>query len=837
MADNGLNIDDLQIQISVDAANAVSAIVKLSKSLQSLSETHIDTRPLRGFVEELEELSKNNKGLLELSRNLNEISKAASKFSVKGLAADMASNIKNFGSAEDALYRVENVNGSKISKGMSSLADSIKILDGVGRDIPGIKDIATNIWAIADAGSRLNGVSAAIRQVASALNKTAESANTAGSSASSAGDAIEGAADKTGDLTTESSEAEVQVERTSRSLKDLIASLKGVLSHPIKGFRSLITGIKQTGDEAEKSKGKIGGFLGMVKRVALMRAIRSALRLLVQGLKEGIQNLVEWDYAWGNNTSGAYQTMTELKSLANQVKNTFGAMAMPIIQIVTPAIRLATQALMALANIVNQIARAFQGYGTYMKAVYVEVAAVTDETNNAKHAVKELQKVLFGFDELNVLPSKNGTGGGTGVLNNLGSPIQFEEVASNSKITAVVEWIKQAYRDVAEWLNNNVFKPIATAVEWLDKQIVTFFNDPIGIIQNAWSSVTTWFKEKITDPVGGFFSALGKTVALVVEYMTHPSKWFAGTFDEELKAIWDKVFKDTKAGIENTNRYLDSNPLAPSLEEPKLDPEPIYKDIKHTNNQLKTLKIEPKVTNPKIETGEITSKVDSTNKWLKGNPLVLETKNPTADTSGVTNKVTETNKWLALHPMMPLLNALDGKPILNDAETLVKQGQDYLNKNRLLFKFGLNTNGFSTSVANVWGTMQNTLSGTNFAVPIVGKQGSIDGSDVNAKLRKIQAVAFASGGVPDTGTLFYAGEAGAEVVANMGHNTGVMNMSQMQEAVASGNMDVVNAIYTAINTITREIRDKDSNVYISQDAIGRAATNYQYNQGRRGVAY
>jgi predicted nuclease with TOPRIM domain len=94
---------------------------------------------------------------------------------------------------------------------------------------------------------------------------------------------------------------------------------------------------------------------------------------------------------------------------------------------------------------------------------------------------------------------------------------------------------------------------------------------------------------------------------------------------------------------------------------------------------------------------------------------------------------------------------------------------------------------------------------------------------------------FAEGGLPDVGTLFYAGEAGAEVVANMGHSTGVMNISQMQEAVADGNTEVVNAIYAMANMITGAVNNKDFDVYMDSAKVGQSVSKYQYNQARRGI--
>lgn len=98
------------------------------------------------------------------------------------------------------------------------------------------------------------------------------------------------------------------------------------------------------------------------------------------------------------------------------------------------------------------------------------------------------------------------------------------------------------------------------------------------------------------------------------------------------------------------------------------------------------------------------------------------------------------------------------------------------------------------------------------------------------------AFGLAGGGVvPNTGSLFYAGEAGAEVVANLGHSTGVMNVSQMQEAVANGNIEVVNAIYALANTVVNTVNNKSFDVYMDASKVGQSVSKYQFNQARRGI--
>ena len=68
---------------------------------------------------------------------------------------------------------------------------------------------------------------------------------------------------------------------------------------------------------------------------------------------------------------------------------------------------------------------------------------------------------------------------------------------------------------------------------------------------------------------------------------------------------------------------------------------------------------------------------------------------------------------------------------------------------------------------------------------VKGFFGSLDIKSIFLPARK--ALGYADGGIPDRGTLFWAGEAGAEAVANIGGGrAGVMNVRQMEEAVARG---------------------------------------------------
>lgn len=65
--------------------------------------------------------------------------------------------------------------------------------------------------------------------------------------------------------------------------------------------------------------------------------------------------------------------------------------------------------------------------------------------------------------------------------------------------------------------------------------------------------------------------------------------------------------------------------------------------------------------------------------------------------------------------------------------------------------------------------------------------GAVTGGALLAYSGLTQLTEFADGGLPDKGSMFIAGEAGAELVANMGGGqSGVMNMEQLENAVARG---------------------------------------------------
>lgn len=96
---------------------------------------------------------------------------------------------------------------------------------------------------------------------------------------------------------------------------------------------------------------------------------------------------------------------------------------------------------------------------------------------------------------------------------------------------------------------------------------------------------------------------------------------------------------------------------------------------------------------------------------------------------------------------------------------------------------------------------------------------------------KAKITMYASGGFPEQGQLFMAREAGAEMVGNIGSRTAVVNNDQIVESVSGGVRAANSDVVAAINTLINAVNEKDLNVSVGDDAIGRSYDRYKSGRG------
>jgi hypothetical protein len=94
---------------------------------------------------------------------------------------------------------------------------------------------------------------------------------------------------------------------------------------------------------------------------------------------------------------------------------------------------------------------------------------------------------------------------------------------------------------------------------------------------------------------------------------------------------------------------------------------------------------------------------------------------------------------------------------------------------------------------------------------------------------------FATGGFPETGQMFIAREAGAELVGNIGRKTAVVNNEQIVASVSRGVAEAnseQNSLLREQNTLLRALLEKESGVYLDGKRITNSVEKHQRERGR-----
>lgn len=184
----------------------------------------------------------------------------------------------------------------------------------------------------------------------------------------------------------------------------------------------------------------IGKVVGSFKRILRYRIIRSVIREVSQAFGEGIKNL----YGWSTMVGGKFAaSMNQITTALTYFKNSVGAAVAPIINALAPAIDFLIDKVVALINVINQLFARLTGASSWTKAIK-KATDYEDAIGGAGGAAKEALKYLAPFDELNVLPSDKGGGGGSSSGADYSG--MFEEMESFSDgVSTFADKLKEAF--------------------------------------------------------------------------------------------------------------------------------------------------------------------------------------------------------------------------------------------------------------------------------------------------------------------------------------------------------------------------------------------------------
>ena len=296
-----------------------------------------------------------------------------------------------------------------------------------------------------------------------------------------------------------------------------------------------------------KFQSGLGKLLESMNRIVFYRAIRTVIREITQGFKEGVNNLYQYSIALNNIDAGhAVWTMNEFATTALYVKNSLGAALMPILNALVPVVISIANAFVAAANAVNQFIHALRGNDTFTKAKRYAVE-YADALDNASGSAKELKKQVFGFDELNIFNSPSSGGGGGG------DALDYSEMFEESPISNFMKDLKAKIEE-GNW--EEIGQDLANRVNDLVKNI-----DTTGLGKRLGTKISNAFKLGVNFLLTFDFKEVGRKVAELMNGIfdevdftdvgTFLARKLTAVFDFAMGFIETFDFHDFGAAIKN----------------------------------------------------------------------------------------------------------------------------------------------------------------------------------------------------------------------------------------------------------------------------------------------
>lgn len=642
----------------------------------------------------------------------------------------------------------------------------------------------------------------------------------------------------------ERSSSSTVFERIASAARRVSDGFKNIFANGKRAFGA----IKSVGNSAKSSSGFLSGLFNSIKRIAVYRLLRTAIKELTQAFNEGLTNA----YNFSRGISGTLaNAMDGLASSSLKMKNQLGAAFGNLLQIVTPILLQIIDLVTRAASAISALLSAFGG-GQYLVAN--DVAASWDK---ATGAAKKYRNTILGFDEINRLDEPSGGGGGSTVdASNMFHVEELPGWAQKIKDAFGAGKFKEIGAEIANGINNaiasvsfgeagsNLVKFFTNAIDFLIGFIRKFnwaqFGKAISdFLIGAFNQARGWLESgNFGELVDGLFSAIDGVISAVDWQELGDAAWgfFNAAFTEAgkvLRIVFDKVDIDESGNIsaeDITNQIKDKIlPVAGAI---------LGWRAGGFGGALVGLLLGVGI------------------KMAFDKGILTEGK---IDWKGIIDSILDSK-------VLPVAGAIAGWKLTHSASGIVVglalgtainfTIKDYLGadgqldqdailmsicKNVIPIAFGA---VFGAAVGGAPGALIGMTIGValTFVVNSTSWKGGWDmvgkaQQRMNAELYGVQMYA-GGGAIENNGTLFLAGESGAEIVANMGSHTGVMNVGQMEAAVANGNDKVVSAVYSMASAIVTAINNKDSDISIDGESVARLMYRpMQMENKRRGQSF
>ena len=553
-----VNADAIKISVQRTGIKpATEDLSKLSDSLRSLKEVLGSFDSVKGDLpgtlesiakatEPLAALKDRVTGLASLSTALDRISRASGKFDV----TNIVSGIEQIAEAankidDDTIQRVH------------ELADAYRALDSAGAASSGVpatapdshqpmpdsedplanyaEDMTNDPLAnYYDSATSFLNVLERVRSVGASVFQTIERAvNNAGNALSKVGNIGKVAFNG--------------VKNAAKITGKAVASVAGA---PFKLLGKAFSGISS----------KVGSFIQMFKKRLLYRAINAIISAVTNGIKEGVNNLYQFSKTFDGTFS---KSMDRASTSMLYFKNSLGAMAAPLINMLVPILEVVVSKVVNFVNMLNRLFAQLSGASTWTRALMYP-KEYAEATNNATSSVKKFKATILGIDEINPMNDNSDDGGGGNSNSGEDYSQMFEEVALQG--------------DAVSELFGGFFDPLKKAWDKTGSQVISGWRNAVAGIQELAGAVGGSFEEVWQNGTGEeTLSHIFGITGGILDLSGNLSKSFAKAWKENdrgtriVQAIWD-IFNSILGTIEGIVKAtadwaaeLDFGPLLESL--------------------------------------------------------------------------------------------------------------------------------------------------------------------------------------------------------------------------------------------------------------------------------
>ncbi|MBR2999675.1 MAG: hypothetical protein IKF39_01645 [Oscillospiraceae bacterium] len=550
-------------------------------------------------------------------------------------------------------------------------------------------------------------------------------------------------------------------------------------------------GIGRVGDQiadiapkAKKSASALGNLWSSIKRIAMYRAIRSAMKLITQSITEGIQNLYQYSSLVGTEFAPA---MDKLATSALYLKNSLGAMVSPIIEFLTPYVDLLVDKFVGLLNIVNQVFSALAGKTTYTRAIK-QTTKFAEATDSASKAMK---KMLFGFDELNILSDPNS-----------GAAKEMKDFATMFETVDIDNPIAKMFGGVGTWIKSTI-----SGIDFEDGSGLTTSDVLNGIMGSMIAFGTTALGWELGG-IGG--AAIGLIVGVSLSSILTDVDWDKGSVTVQkiitslrdvLPAVAGGFLGWTLGGPQGAaiGAVVGASAALGLVDLGFWDESVSESDSLRSLAAIMTAAMGGYIGFKAY--GLAGAAVGATLGASLGLGLTSAKFKKSKDLKDLMNETLKNAMWAAGGYAIGFM--LTGPVGGLMGATLM-----------LSLKIGLEKVDFQP-INDIGNKLSDAFEGTFLEYWLHGEGGQsgagTGSSIITPKTRK------ASGGSVPRGAMFIAGEAGAEIVSNIGGGTQVSNIDQLSAA----NNNVVEAVYAIGNAIVGAINSQDYGTYIDGEKLTR----------------